>query len=391
MNNDVLNKSIGFFEADVLSYYENNPHKYELDTDYFKGILKTAETHYHKLESCGMLDEYISQIRFGYHSKKDGTLCIAVYLPDLDKVSKTEQEKWFAFRVEESLLSTDDERFKMWCDRYIKGSYDVQNGPRERLVCIIEKINTCCKTLVCKPLYTVIPDISVCYPSSQNTHVYEDAHENLYGFLIDSLSKDCLIALANLRKKTILNPQNMKSTTLLRHVFTEFDKHSKLHTVLSTISQQRGRASHGVRPPAREFDAFGAFYRDLEDTTEAYEELLGLIESAFSVSAIHELERHEIMNRLPKIDKNKSIESHYSICEATRMEGKTIEKVWFGMREDMKGAHQSEVLYLKFTDGEVLAMETGSNASDLERNSAMKPDDIAVDFLLTWVSAPSNN
>ena len=370
MDNNVLNGIIGFFEADVLSYYEKNPHKYELDTDYFKGILKSTDTHYYKLESCGMLDEYISQIRFGYHSKKDGTLCIAVYLPDLDKVSETERKKWFAFRVEKSLLSTDDERFQMWCDRYIKGSYDVQNGPRERLACIIEKINACCKTLVCKPLYTVIPDISVCYPSSQNTHAHEDAHENLYGFLIDSLSKDCLIALANLRKKTILNPQNMKSTTLLRHVFTEFDKHSKLHTVLSTISQQRGRASHGVRPPAREFDAFGAFYRDLEDTTEAYEELLGLIESEFGVSSNHELERHEIMNRLPKIDKNKSIESHYSICEASRMESKTIEKVWFGLREDMKGEHQSEVLYLKFTDGEVLAMETGSNASDLERNSA---------------------
>ncbi|MDE0301086.1 MAG: hypothetical protein OXN17_20845 [Candidatus Poribacteria bacterium] len=391
MDNYVLNGIIGFFEVDVLSYYENNPHKYELDADDFEGVLKTTDPHYYKLESCGMLNEDFTQIRFGYHSRKDGTLCIAVYLPDLDKVSETERAKWFAFRVEKSLLSTDDERFKKWHDRYIKGSFDVESGPRKRLARIIEKINACCKTLVSESLYTTVPDQSVRYPSSQNTHAYEDAHENLYGFLIDSLSKDCLVALANLRKKTILNPQNMKSTTLLRHVFTEFDKHSKLHAVLSTISQQRGRASHGVRPAAREFDAFGAFYRDLEDTTEAYEELLGLIESAFSVSAIHELERYEIMNRLPKIDKNKSIESHYSICEATRMEGKTIEKVWFGMREDMKGVHQSEVLYLKFTDGEVLAMETGSNASDLQRNSAMKPDDIAVDFLLTWVPVPSNN
>ena len=390
MDNYVLNEIIGFFEADVLSYYENNPHKYELDTDYFKGILETTDAHYYKLKSCGMLDEYISQIRFGYHSKKDGTLCIAVYLPDLDKVSETERVKWFAFRVEKSLLSTDDQRFKMWYDRYIKGSYDVQNGPRERLACIIEKINACCKTLVCTPLYTAVPDKSVRYPNTQNTHAYGDAHENLYGFFIDSLSKDCLIALANLRNKTILNPQNMKPTTLLRHVFDEFDEHSNLHTVLSTVSKQRGRASHGVRPPAIPSDAFGNFYRDLEDAAEAYEKLRGLIESEFGVSSNHELERHEIMNHLPRIDKNKTIEPHYSICGATRMEGKTIEKVWFGMREDIEGVHQSEVLYLRFTDGEVLAMVIGSNASDLERNPAMKPDDIAVDFLLTWVPAPSN-
>ena len=259
------------------------------------------------------------------------------------------------------------------------------------MACIIEKINACCKTLVCKSLYTAVPNKSVLYPSSQNTHAYEDAHGIFYGFLIDSLSKDCLLVLANLRNKKISNPHNMKPTTLLRHVFNEFGKHSKLHTVLSTVSEQRGRASHGVRPPAKQFDAFEAFYRDLEDAIKAYEGLLGLIESEFGVSSSHELERHEIMNHLPRIDKNKTVAAHYSICEATRLKGKTIEKVWFGMREDTEGVHQSEVLFLLFTDGEILAMETGSNASDLERNPSMKPDEIKVDFLLTWVPAPSNN
>lgn len=390
MDNHVLNGIIGFFEADVLSYYENNPHKYELDTDYFKGILKTTDAHYYKLKSCGRLDEDISQIRFGYHSKKDGTLCVAVYLPDLTKTSQKERRKWFPFTVEKSLLLAEDERFKMWYDRYFKGSFEVENGPRERLACIIEKINACCRTIVCKPLYAAVPDKSVRYPSSQNTHAYEDAHENLYGFLIDSLSKRCLLAFASLRNQIIPEAQNMRSTTLLQHVFKEYDEHSKLHTLLSRVSEQRKKASHGDRPAARESDAFGDFYRDLEDAAEAYEKLLGLIESEFGVSSNHELERHEIMNHLPKVDKNKIIESNYSICEAKRMEGKTTEKVWFGMDEDMEGMHQSEVLYLRFTDGEVLAMEIGSNASDLERNPAMKPDDIAMDFLLTWVPAPSN-
>ena len=73
---------IGFYEADVLFLYQSKPDKYELDTDYFEGMLRTTGPYYSELESSGKQAESI-RIRFGYHSKKDGTLCIAVYLPDL--------------------------------------------------------------------------------------------------------------------------------------------------------------------------------------------------------------------------------------------------------------------------------------------------------------------
>ena len=383
----MLDNIIGFFEADVLNLYASHPDKYELDADYFEGVLETKDTSSYQLESSERLDEYIS-IRFGYHSKKDGTLCIAVVLPDLVKAPEIERRKWRPFIVEKSVLSQGDKRFGMWYDRYIRGSFDVQSGPRKRLGNVIIKINACCKTPVCQPLYTEVPNKSVHYPISQNSHAYEDAHKNLYGFLIDSLSKECLLALANLRNKTIPQAQQMRSPTLLRCVFNEFDKQSKLQTLLSKVSKKRGESSHGVRPAAIEFDAFEDFYRDLEAITDAYEELLKLIESEFSVSADHELKRHEAIKYLPKIVGD--VEQHYSICEATRMVGKTIEKVWFGIREDIEGVHQSEVLYVQFTDGEILALETGSNASELERNAAMKPSELQVDFMLRWVPAPSN-
>ena len=388
-DNFVRDNIIGFFEADVLSYYEKNPHKYELDTDYFEGVLKTTTTYFYKLESSGRLDEYIC-IRFGYHRKKDGTLCIAVYRPDLKEASEIERGKWTPFVVEKPLLSPKDKRFEMWYDRYIRGSFDVESGPRKRLSGIIEKINACCKTLVGEPLYTAVPDHSVCYPISPNSHAYEDAHKNLYGFLIDLLSKKCLLALADLRDKTIPEAQNMKSKTLLRHVFNEFDKHSKLHTLLSKVSDQRRKSSHGDRPEPIECDAFGDFYRDLEVATEVYEELLRLIESEFSVSSDNELRRHEIMKGLPKLDKDKVIESHFSICKATRMEGKTVEKVWFGMCEDSECLHQSEALYLQFTDGEVLAIDTDLIIPEIGNNASMKQNELEVNFRLTWVDAPSN-
>ena len=385
--NLVLHMIIGFFEADVLSLYESKPDKYELHTDFFEGVLKTTDTYFSELESFGKQDESIS-IRFGYHSKKDSTLCIAVYLPDLARASEIEQRKWEPFKIEKSLLLQEDERFEMWRSRYFQGNWDVPCGPRGQLVSVIEKVNACCKTLVGLPLYTEVPDKSVRYPSAQNSHAYEDAHRNLYGFLVDSLSKDCLLDLASLRNQAIHKPQNMRSTTLLRHVFFEFDQHSKLHSLLSIVSEQRGKSSHGVRPAATKSDAFADFHRDLQIAVEAYEELVGLIESKFCVSSDHELRRHECMNFLPKLVGG--VEPRYSICQATKMEGKTVKKVHFGMREDSEDRHQSQALHVEFTDGAILGIETGSNARNIADRVSMRTNEFHVDFMLTWVPAPSN-
>ncbi|MYB01196.1 hypothetical protein F4X90_16215, partial [Candidatus Poribacteria bacterium] len=156
-DNPALDRIIDFFEADVLSLYTIHPDKYELDTDYFEGKLKTTEAYFYKLESSNRLNESILQIRFGYHKKKDGRLCIGVFRPDLKKVPEEEQKKWVPFLVDKSLLVQEDKRFKMWHDGYIKGSFNVESGPRKRLSYIIKKINACCKTLVGEPLYTEVP------------------------------------------------------------------------------------------------------------------------------------------------------------------------------------------------------------------------------------------
>ena len=277
----------------------------------------------------------------------------------------------------------------MWFDRNIQGSWGVKNGARKRLTAVIEKINSCCKALTGQSLYSKVPNSSVTYPSSQNTHAYEDSHKNLYGFLVDGLSKKCLLALAEKRQKNIPEAANMNSPTLLRHVFTEFDKESQLHKVLSLISTERGNSSHGVRSSARSSDAFGCFNRDLEQAVESFESLLKLIEQEFSVSATHELRRQEVMQYLPKIVDG-GFESNYSICQATQMVGKTIEKVWFGLREDDEQIHQSEALFIQFTDGELLAIDTGSNVVNIADQAKIKPNDFHVDLNLTWVPAPSN-
>ena len=122
--------------------------------------------------------------------------------------------------------------------------------------------------------------------------------------------------------------EEMRLPTLLRHVFSEFDKGSKLHTLLSKVSEKRSKPSHGVRAPAKGSNAFEDFWSDLEIAVEVYEKLLELIESEFSVTSEHELRRHEIVEGLPKIVGD--VESHFSICQSEKMEGKTVEKsmVW---------------------------------------------------------------
>lgn len=384
----MTNRLIGYFEADVLSLYSSNPHKYIIDTDYFEGDLKTSSGYFEELTASGKHDEYI-RIRFGYHAKADGSLCLAVFIPDLAKAVSSEQNKWSPFIVEDDALAESDERFSMWFDRNIQGSWGVPNGPRKRLTVTIEKINACCKALIGQSLYSKVPNSSVIYPSSQNTHAYEDSHKNLYGFLVDGLSKKCLLSLAEKRHKNIPEAANMKPPTLLRHVFNEFGEESRLYKVLSLISTERGNSSHGVRSAALPCDAFGLFNRDLEEAVKSFNLLLKFIEQEFSVSATHELRRQEIMLYLPKII-NGGIESNYSICQATKMAGKTVGKVWYGLREDDEQIHQSEALFIQFTDGELLAIDTGSNVVNIADQAKIKPNEFHVDLNLTWVPAPSN-
>ena len=132
----MIQRIIGYFEADVLSLYSSNPHKYAIDTDYFEGELKTSSEYFEELDASGRCDEYIC-IRFRCHAKSNGSLCVAVFLPDLAKAVKIEQNKWSPFIVEDAELAEPDVRFSMWFDRNFQGSWRVPNGPSKRLTTVI--------------------------------------------------------------------------------------------------------------------------------------------------------------------------------------------------------------------------------------------------------------
>jgi hypothetical protein len=109
-----------------------------------------------------------------------------------------------------------------------------------------------------------------------------------------------------------------------------------------------------------------------------------MIEKEFGVDGKSASERHESKKWLPRIVLPP--EPNYSIVQASRMEGKTIEKVEVGTRKDIKEVHGSEAMIIYFTDGSIMGLDTGSNAWNIATSE--KPfhaEELRIDFRVQWV------
>ncbi len=127
---------------------------------------------------------------------KDGKPAIVGWIPDLERASLEHRQKWGAFQLKNPEWTTEyDERFDKWVQRYIEGSWNVDNGPLPHLVHVIEVINALTSEIVGIPLYKHGLSISLSYPAAENTHRYQDAHEELYGYLVDCITRSVLINL----------------------------------------------------------------------------------------------------------------------------------------------------------------------------------------------------
>lgn len=68
------------------------------------------------------------------------------------------------------------------------------------------------------------------------------------------------------------------------------------------------------------------------------------------------------------------------------MEGKTVDKMEFGFRQDIEGVHGSEALIIHFTDGSIMSIDTGSNVRNiLGFENAVRPEQFHVDLHIHWV------
>jgi hypothetical protein len=374
---------LGYFDPQVLASYRNSPHKYEIESDYFEGTLSITSEYYSELEATGKTSEYVN-IRFGYRTLRDGNLAIVAWLPDLTEKSKAHVERWAAFHLKNPDWTPEhDERFSNWVRRDLEGCWDVDNGPLFYLGETIKTVNGLTSELVGIPLYEHEPDNTLGYPAAENTHRYQDAHNTLYGFFIDGLDKQCIVALATKLGRPF--PVSGKKTVeAITKLFPSLKTSPSFMAATNLVSEQRRLASHGVRPQAKNFSAFSKFTEDLFLCLNAVKELLAMIENDFGVNGEEAHKRHEAKKGLPVI--SRPPRPNFSIVQAKHMEGKTVEKVEVGFRGDIKGVHTSEALILYFTDGSIMSLDTGSNAGNLANDeNHLRPEDFNVDFRVHWV------
>jgi hypothetical protein len=257
-------------------------------------------------------------VHFGYRTLKNGDLTIAAYLPDLLDHSSNHVDRWRPFLVQKGdwLDYADDERFALWCRRYLEGDWDVDNGPAFQVAEEIKLIDGLSREAVGKRLF-VIDEPNIAYPAAQNTHRYEDAHRELYGVLIDGLQKDAIDSLGK-RLGRPVNVQSSRTRDALSKIVPAVTD-PVFADALENVSAQRRLASHNVRVPAKAFRAFEQFTVDLQACHAALRHLRLALESELKMDAKKATNRQDALERLPRIVRGP--EANYSINDAALMEG----------------------------------------------------------------------
>ena len=385
------NAPIGFFDQAVLASYRTEPDKWTIETDFFEGHLSITDEYYESRQPDGR--EYID-IRFGYRALTNGNLAIVAWLPDLIEKSPKHVARWRGFLLADPAWEVDDERFELWCKRYLEGSWDVENGPRSKLSEVVETIRGLTAISLGTPLFAHSIPETLPFPAAQNTHRYQDAHAELYKYLVDGIDRNSLVSLAA-RIPIEVNVGSNKTIDTLKKLLPSLNGESSgFERAVNLLSQQRGLASHKVRKPAIPFRAFETFTEDLRLCKAGLSELLTVLEDALGMDGKKADRRWRNMLQLPKMIQ--PAHGHYSvsqmsgmsICEAGKMVGKTVSKVEFGFREPLQGVHQSELLTIYFTDGSIVSVDTGSNAQNISlEHPVVKAEEFHVDFMLHWVPA----
>ena len=370
---------VEFFDQAVMAAYLHQSDRFVIETDYFEGHLSSR---YEK----GASPTDPIDVRFGYRTLASGDLAIAVFRPDLYQKSATHVPRWAGLRLKESSWAASDERYTLWLRRYFDGDWHVENGPRARLEALVKAINALTTETVDAALFSTHECEALTFPLAQNTHRYQDAHQILYGYLIDGLQKACIEKIAAKAGLT-LNLASDKTVAALKKLPSMPAPSSPLWAAIETTSAQRRLASHKQRPAATRLLAFEEFSKDLGTWVAGLEELLSSLETLLKMRGPMAEKRQSAKRLLPTIVAPP--EAHYSITQLPRIVGKTVKSVEYGSRSKLAKLHHSEALILHFTDGSSLGIDTGSNVVNLSHDhEGLDPEELHVDLILQWVPAP---
>jgi hypothetical protein len=375
------NQLLGYFDPQVLAGYQNEPDKYRVETDRSHGKVVLTENYCRELEAAEKADVFIN-IPFGYRTLQDGSQAVVILLPDLFEKSKGHVQRWAGFRLTNPQWSKHDEAFGLWARRNLAGQWVGGPGVRSRLAMTVHAINSVTKETVERPLFIHELPADLSFPAAENSHRYQDAHEELYRYLIDGLDSKCIALIASHLSKP--KPSGGRTVNTLKNVFPNLEEPAIFSTAYDLVSEQRRLASHNARPPAEAMRAFEQFTRDLELCVRGLGELLSTLEKELRMNSEKATARHNAKEHLPKIVAPAS--PHFSVCQASQMKGKTVDHVEFGFAEVTEYAHRSELLIIHFTDGSIMSIDTHTNAGNLaDEVTGLKPKDFDVNYSLRWV------
>lgn len=376
---------VSYFSAEILAHYSNQSDKYTVEMDYFSGEIQTCSHHYQKSrESTG---QGIIFAKFGFRTRKNGDLALAVWMPDLNTSSSDELSKWKGFAVQhDSFITGPDSRFEMWCQRYIEGNWNIENGAIAKLKDLVRKLNALTVCTVGSALFKFEDLSGLCFPTAQNNQRYHDAHSEAYKLLIDGLNKDTLLALGGKLGIPLKNPGSARTLNVLKELLPE-SLHDSIFKPFYLLSKNRGLADHHARPAAQQMEAFEQFDADLKNVVAALGLIKHCLASTLKVTVESCVKRREAMSvAYPSFDPNQKMEPNYSIWDISKVEGKKISRVEFGLREHNPRIHNSELIILYFDDDSSMAIHMGSNVVNLcDRHKELIPDDLNVSFVLDYV------
>lgn len=372
---------LGYFGAGVVAAYQNERDKYRIDGDSFHGRLTLTNDYYERLTPEDRVQEFIN-VEFGYRTLKNGDTAIVIVLPDLTKKSKGHVRRWSGFRLSNPEWSEKpDQRFQQWARPNLAGVWNKGPGVRSRLSKLIHTINCLTSEALDKSLFTHELDASLSFPAAENSHQYQDAHRELYRYLIDGLDADCMRLLVARLGKTI--NVSGKTVEVMKKIFPNLDSPSNFCAAYALVSNQRGPAAHKVRQSAVTMPATAQFKNDLELCVAGLKELLTTLEKELAMNGEKATERNDAKKHLPQIVRPS--DPSYSICDAARMKGKTVERVEFGSRKKVENV-QSEVLIIHFTDGSIMSIQTRSNFGNLADDIPdLEGHGLDVNFSMHWV------
>ena len=377
-----VNGPLGYFDQQVLAAYRNESDKWLVETDFFEGRVSVRSDYYEGLDEVAREGCYIN-VLFGFRTLVGGDLAVVAWLPDLVDKSKGHLDRWRGFVLADPQWAPEDDRFELWTRRYLQGDWHVENGVRAQLADVVQTARGLTGAVLGVPLFKHEIPASLSFPSAQNTHRYQDAHADLYRYLVDGIDKGCLKALS-IHLRASVNVDSSKTVAALRALLPQLEPSGAFNRAVDLVSAQRRPAGHEARPSAQACRAFEQYTEDLQLVVGGLRELIGALETACGADAQRATRRWHAMSQMPRIARPS--EGHYSICQAALMTGKTVDRVEYGFRHEIQGVHESELLILHFTDGSIVSIHTGSNASNLaHRHTGLEPDEFHVSFHVHWV------